>query len=71
MLQACGWLHGGLVASYEKFVMDADQLDERNRVAHRVQTDPDAQALAARREVGPGGHFPGWAHTQAHFRAAL
>ncbi|MDP5358599.1 MAG: trimethylamine methyltransferase family protein, partial [Paracoccaceae bacterium] len=26
MLHACGWLEGGLVASFEKFVMDADQL---------------------------------------------
>ena len=26
MLHACGWLEGGLVSSYEKFVMDADQL---------------------------------------------
>jgi len=24
MLHACGWLEGGLVASFEKFVMDAD-----------------------------------------------
>ena len=27
MLHACGWLEGGLVSSFEKFVIDADQLD--------------------------------------------
>ncbi len=71
MLHACGWLEGGLVSSYEKFVMDADQLGVLHRLAAGVAVDPDAQAMDALREVGPGGHFLGCAHTQAHFKDAF
>ncbi|WP_414897657.1 trimethylamine methyltransferase family protein [Rhodovulum sp. YEN HP10] len=71
MLHAAGWLEGGLVASYEKFVMDADQLGALHRMAAGIATDGAAQAMDALREVGPGGHFLGCAHTQAHFREAF
>ena len=71
MLHACGWLEGGLVASYEKFVMDADQLGVLHRLAEGVQVDEAAQAMDALREVGPGGHYLGCAHTQAHFKSAF
>ncbi|MBK5932982.1 trimethylamine--corrinoid protein Co-methyltransferase [Rhodovulum imhoffii] len=70
MLHACGWLEGGLVASIEKFVMDADQLGALHKMAAGVALDEAAQAMDALREVGPGGHFLGCAHTQAHFREA-
>ena len=69
MLHACGWLEGGLVASFEKFVMDADQLGILHRMAAGVAAD--AEALDAIREVGPGGHYLGCAHTQAHFQTAF
>ncbi len=71
MLHACGWLEGGLVASYEKFVMDADQLGVLHRMAAGVSTDEAALAMDAIREVGPGGHYLGCAHTQAHFKEAF
>ncbi|ARE38275.1 Trimethylamine methyltransferase family protein [Rhodovulum sp. P5] len=71
MLHAAGWLEGGLVASFEKFVMDADQLGALHRMAAAVPADAAAQAMEALREVGPGGHFLGCAHTQAHFRDAF
>ncbi|SMX35166.1 trimethylamine methyltransferase family protein [Actibacterium lipolyticum] len=71
MLHACGWLEGGLVASYEKFVMDADQLGALHKLAAGVAYDEPAQAMDAIREVGPGGHFLGCAHTQAHFKDAF
>ena len=71
MLHACGWLEGGLVSSYEKFVMDADQLGVLHRLAAGVSVDADAQAMDAIREVGPGGHYLGCAHTQAHFKEAF
>ncbi len=71
MLHACGWLEGGLVASFEKFVMDADQLGALHKMAAGVAMDDDAQAMAAIREVGPGGHYLGCAHTQAHFKDAF
>ncbi|MFP4275283.1 MAG: trimethylamine methyltransferase family protein [Paracoccaceae bacterium] len=71
MLHACGWLEGGLVASFEKFVMDADQLGVLHRLAAGVSVDAEAQAMDAIREVGPGGHYLGCAHTQAHFKDAF
>ncbi|MGC9369816.1 MAG: trimethylamine methyltransferase family protein [Paracoccaceae bacterium] len=71
MLHACGWLEGGLVASPEKFVMDADQLGALHKMAAGVAADEAAQAMDAIREVGPGGHYLGCAHTQAHFRDAF
>jgi len=71
MLHACGWLEGGLVSSYEKFVMDADQLGILHRMAAGVTADENAQAMDALREVGPGGHFLGCAHTQANFKDAF
>jgi trimethylamine--corrinoid protein Co-methyltransferase len=71
MLHACGWLEGGLVSSYEKFVMDADQLGTLHHLARGVPVDANAQALSAIREVGPGGHYLGCAHTQANFKSAF
>jgi len=71
MLHACGWLEGGLVADFEKFVMDADQLGALHGLAQGIGTGTEAQALDAIREVGPGGHYLGCAHTQAHFKTAF
>ncbi|WP_425070488.1 trimethylamine methyltransferase family protein [Sagittula sp. S175] len=71
MLHACGWLEGGLVASFEKFVMDADQLGALHGLAKGIAYDDNAQAMDAIREVGPGGHYLGCAHTQANFKTAF
>jgi trimethylamine--corrinoid protein Co-methyltransferase len=71
MLHACGWLEGGLVSSFEKFVLDADQLGVLHAMAEGVDMSPEAQALDAVREVGPGGHYLGCAHTQANFKTAF
>lgn len=71
MLHSCGWLEGGLVSSFEKFVMDADQLGALHQFAAGVQMDENAQAMDAIREVGPGGHYLGCAHTQKNFKSAF
>ena len=71
MLHSCGWLEGGLVASFEKFVMDADQLGVLHKFAQGIAMDENAQALDAIREVGPGGHYLGCAHTQGNFKSAF
>ncbi|WP_323769183.1 trimethylamine methyltransferase family protein [Antarctobacter sp.] len=71
MLHACGWLEGGLVSSFEKFVMDADQLGTLHKMAQGVTVDEDNLAMDAIREVGPGGHYLGCAHTQANFKTAF
>ena len=71
MLHACGWLEGGLVSGYETFVLDADQLGVLHSLAEGVDLSENGQALDALREVGPGGHFLGCAHTQANFKDAF
>ncbi|CAN5314039.1 trimethylamine methyltransferase family protein [soil metagenome] len=71
MLHAAGWLEGGLVSSYEKFIIDADQLTMFQRFAEGVDFSENGQALSAIREVGPGSHFLGCAHTQANFETAF
>lgn len=71
MLHACGWLEGGLVASFEKFVMDADQLGILHRLAAGIASDESAQAMDAIFEVGPGGHYLGCEHTQSNFKDAF
>ncbi|WP_394197906.1 trimethylamine methyltransferase family protein [Litoreibacter albidus] len=71
MLHSCGWLEGGLVSSFEKFVMDADQLGVLHHFAKGVSMDDNAQAMGAMREVGPGGHYLGCEHTQNNFKTAF
>ncbi|HUY83028.1 MAG TPA: trimethylamine methyltransferase family protein [Steroidobacteraceae bacterium] len=68
---AAGWLEGGLVAGYEKFVMDADQLAMMQMLAQGMDLSERGQALDALREVGPGNHFLGCGHTQANFETAF
>ena len=71
MLHSCGWLEGGLVSSFEKFVIDADQLGVLHHLADTVQFDTNSQAMDAITEVGPGGHYLGCAHTQVNFKSAF
>ena len=71
MLHACGWLEGGLVASFEKFVMDADQLGILHHLSRGIDMSDNGQAMDAIREVGPGGHYLGCGHTQANFKEAF
>jgi trimethylamine--corrinoid protein Co-methyltransferase len=71
MLHSCGWLEGGLVASFEKFVMDADQLGALHKMSLGVAADENGQAMNAIREVGPSGHYLGCEHTQDNFKAAF
>ncbi|MDO5619944.1 MAG: trimethylamine methyltransferase family protein [Paracoccus sp. (in: a-proteobacteria)] len=71
MLHSCGWLEGGLVSSYEKFVMDADQLGILHRLAAGIDMSDNGQGMDAIREVGPGGHYLGCGHTQANYKDAF
>jgi trimethylamine--corrinoid protein Co-methyltransferase len=68
---AAGWLEGGLVASFEKMVLDADLLQMVAEFLEPLEVSDTTLALDAIREVGPGGHFFGCAHTQERFRTAF
>ena len=71
VLHTAGWLEGGLAMGYEKFVMDVDQAGMMHTLLEGVDLSDNGQALGAIREVGPGKHFLGCAHTQANFETAF
>jgi trimethylamine--corrinoid protein Co-methyltransferase len=71
VLHTAGWLEGGLAMGYEKFVMDADQAGMMHTLLEGVDLSENGQALDAIREVGPGKHFLGCAHTLANFETAF
>jgi trimethylamine--corrinoid protein Co-methyltransferase len=71
MLHTAGWLEGGLSMGYEKFIMDADQAGMMEVFMSGIDMSENGQALDAIREVGPGQHFLGCAHTQANFESAF
>ena len=70
-LHSAGWLEGGLVSSYEKFIIDADQLGMMQVMLEGYDMSENGQAMDAIREVGPGSHYLGCAHTQANFQTAF
>ena len=71
MLHTAGWLEGGLAMGYEKFIMDVDQAAMIEIILGGIDMSENGQALDAIREVGPGAHFLGAAHTQANFETAF
>ena len=71
LMHGAGWMEGGLQASFEKMVLDAGLLAMVTDFLRPVKVDPEELALDAMREVGPGGHFFGCAHTQSRYRNAF
>ncbi len=71
VLHTAGWLEGGLSMGYEKFVMDVDQAGMMHTLLAGVDLSDNGQAMDAIRDVGPGKHFLGCAHTQANFESAF
>jgi len=68
---AAGWLEGGLTASFEKMVMDAELLQMMTDFLLPLEVNDDTLGLDAIRDVGPGGHFFGTAHTLERFATAF
>ena len=66
-----GWLEGGLTASFEKMVLDADMLQMMSQFMQPLKIDEDELAVDAIAEVGPGGHFFGSPHTLARYETAF
>jgi trimethylamine--corrinoid protein Co-methyltransferase len=71
VMHAAGWLEGGLVASFEKMVLDAELLQMMAETLRPIEVDEDALAVTAIGEVGPGGHFFGSPHTLARYETAF
>ena len=68
---ACGWLEGGLTASYEKVVVDAELLRNWAAILKPVQFSDDDLAVEAIKEIPVGGHFFGSSHTLARYETAF
>src|SRR5271170_5106854 len=71
LMHGAGWMEGGLQASFEKMALDADLLAMVADFLRPLRVDPEELGLNAMREVGPGGHFFGAAHTQSRYRNAF
>jgi len=68
---AAGWLEGGLTASFEKLVIDAEALQMFARFLQPERIDPETLALDTIADVGPGGHFFAAPHTLARYETAF
>ena len=68
---AAGWMEGGLVASYEKFVLDVDLLQMVTEFLKPLEVSKDTMGFDAIMEVGPGGHFFGAAQTMERYSSAF
>ena len=71
ILHSAGFVDGLLSMSYEKFVMDSDFCGALHTYLDGVKVDDNQLALDAFREVGPGSHFFGCAHTMANYETAF
>ncbi len=68
IMHTAGWLEGGLVSSYEKFVVDIEILQSLMVEFTPLEFNEGSLAFDAHLEVGHGGHFLGAAHTMERFR---
>lgn len=68
---SAGWNEAGMHCSIAKFVVDAEVCAMGYRMAQGIRWDDFDEALAAVRDVGPGGHYLGHPHTQANFERAF
>lgn len=68
---AAGWLEGGLTASFEKLIVDAEMLQLMAAYFEPLEVSDATLGLDAIGEVGPGGHFFGTAHTLARYENAF
>jgi trimethylamine---corrinoid protein Co-methyltransferase len=71
IMHGAGWMEGGLVASFEKFVLDCDLIQMVKSFLQPIEMTEDALGIEAIREVGPGGHFFGAQHTLARYSNAF
>jgi trimethylamine---corrinoid protein Co-methyltransferase len=71
VLHAAGWLGGGLTASFEKLIVDAEMLQMMSAYYEPFEVSHATLALDAIRDVGPAGHFFGTPHTMERYETAF
>ncbi len=71
VMHSAGWLEGGLVSCFEKYVIDVQVLESLQKEFTPLEIDEDSLAFGAHEEVGHGGHFLGAMHTMERFRTCF
>ena len=71
IMHGVGWLEAGLVASFEKFVIDCEGLAMMGHLLNNFVIDDETLALDSIAEIGIGGHHFGTDLTQAHYETAF
>jgi trimethylamine---corrinoid protein Co-methyltransferase len=71
VMHSAGWLEGGLVAGFEKFIIDVELVQMLQHEFTPLEIDEASMAFDAHQEVGHGGHFLGAAHTMERFRTCF
>ena len=71
LIHGAGWMHGGLTASYEKLILDAEMLGMMQAYLEPIRTDEASIGLDAIADAGAGGHFFDTAHTMARYETAF
>jgi trimethylamine--corrinoid protein Co-methyltransferase len=71
IVHAAGWLEGGLTASFEKLIVDAEMLQMMSEYLQPIEVNQDTIALDAISEAGAGGHFFGVQHTMSRYETAF
>ena len=68
---AAGWLEGGLTASYEKFVLDIEIIQNIIEFLKPIKFDEAELAFDSINDVPTGGHFFGTEHTMERYENAF
>jgi trimethylamine--corrinoid protein Co-methyltransferase len=71
IVHAAGWLEGGLTASFEKLIVDAEMLQMMAEYLQPIEVSEETIALDAIAEAGVGGHFFGVKHTMSRYETAF
>lgn len=71
VIHAAGWMHGGLTASFEKLILDAEMLGMMQAYFTPLKVTDESLSLDAIAEAGVGGHFFGTAQTMAQYETAF
>ena len=71
VIHGAGWMHGGLTASFEKLILDAELLGMMQAYFKPISVTEESLSLEAIAEAGVGGHFFGTTQTMAQYETAF
>lgn len=71
VFHAHGYMETGLITSFEKVLLDSDLIGMMNALSRPIDLSDSDEALAAIKEVGPGGHFLSASHTMSRYKTAF